>query len=171
MGISYLHLIKMFSLLLISLTISTTAARPWQATWQRTTAPLWENMHRIALRTWPDTTLTWSTLSLTGSSPESRAPSICASPWAPAGLSRSSPVRSASKEWSGLRLTWKTPSSRLRLNRKLLVDLTVNELFAFKSFPRKVLSDKSFIGIGGNIEFSPVVGDIVDFPVFGELES
>merc|ERR1712062_556011 len=58
---------------------------------------------------------TWSTLSLTGSSLESRAPSTCANPWAPAGLSRSSPARSASKAWSGLRLTWKTPSSRLRL--------------------------------------------------------
>merc|ERR1712012_927244 len=60
------------------------------------------------------TTLTWSTLLSTGSSLESRVLSICANPWAPAGPSRSSPVRSASKEWSGLRLIWRTPSSRLK---------------------------------------------------------
>merc|ERR1712079_768619 len=145
MGISSLHLIKMGSLLLISLTISMAVGQtPPHPTEDgiaceecvremhrfgqlihdgreamagylaENYCPTLENMHRIALRTWPDTTLTWSTLSLTGSSLESKAPSTCASPWAPAGLSRSSPVRSASKEWSGLRLTWKTPSSRLR---------------------------------------------------------
>merc|ERR1712203_501767 len=70
---------------------------------------------RIALRTWLDTILTWSTLLLTGSSLGSRALSTCASPWAPAGLfQRSSLAMSALRGWSGLRLTWRTQSSRRR---------------------------------------------------------
>ena len=40
----------------------------WRVTWRRTTVPHLASTPRIALRTWLDTILTWSTLLLTGRS-------------------------------------------------------------------------------------------------------
>ena len=40
----------------------------WRVTWRRTTVPHLASTPRIALRTWLDTILTWSTLWLTGRS-------------------------------------------------------------------------------------------------------
>merc|ERR1712209_317607 len=98
---SNLHLIKMFSLLLISLTISMAVGQtpPHPTEDGIACEECVREMHRFGQLIHDGREAMAGYL----------AENYCATPWAPADLSRSSPVRSASKEWSGLRLTWKTP--------------------------------------------------------------